>query len=133
MSAPDDGRTELHTAAHENDAALVDRLVDDGADVDAQDSGGFTPLHFAAEYSSVEAARRLLHHGAKVDLTNMHGNTPLFGAVYNAKGRTDLIELLLEHGADPDSVNKHEQSPRGLADLLGDQDAARLFGDPQPR
>ena len=133
MAAPDDGRTELHAAAHENDAALVDRLLDEGADVDAQDSGGFTPLHFAAEYSSVEAARRLLDRGAKVDVTNMHGNTPLFSAVFNSKGQGELIKLLLEHGADPEKENKHGQSPRGLANLIGDHDVAQFFGDPEPR
>lgn len=133
MSPVDDGTTALHDAAMENDAALVDRFVDGGADVDAQDRDGFTPLHMAAEYSAVEAARRLLAHGAKVDVTNVHGNTPLFTAVMNSKGEGDLIKLLLEHGADPEKENKHGNSPRAVANKIANYNVAQFFGDRPPR
>jgi ankyrin repeat protein len=45
------------------------------------------------------ALRALLEHGADPNRTNAHGNTPLFTAVFNSRGRGDLITMLREHGA----------------------------------
>lgn len=59
----------------------------------------------------------------------MFGNTPLFVAVFNSKGRGDLISLLRERGADPLKANKSGQTPAGLARLIGNYDVARLFED----
>lgn len=71
-------------------------LLAAGADLDLQDQAGFTPLHLAAQEYAVDAAR----------------------------GRGGLIRILREHGADPDQANRHGQTPRGLAELIGNFDVA---------
>jgi uncharacterized protein len=38
-----------------------------------------------------------------------------------------MIEQLLSRGADPDVVNRHGQTPRGLAELIGNYDVAQFF------
>ncbi len=122
-------RTPLHYAALENNVAEVTQLLDGAADPNAADRLGFTPLHLAAQTWSLDAARLLLDRGAEVDATNSYGNTPLFIAVFNSKGRGDLIELLRNHGADPLKANKSGQTPVGLARLIGNYDVARFFSD----
>ena len=123
------GRTPLHYAALGNDVAQVVELLGGGADPDISDKQGFTPLHMAAQQGSLEAARALLDGAANVDSVNAFGNTPLFVAVFNSRGRGDLIELLRSRGADPLHVNNSNQSPAGLAKLIGNFDVAQFFGD----
>jgi ankyrin repeat protein len=90
---------------------------------------GFTPLHLAAQEGSVEAARILLDHGAVVDAVNNFGNTPLFVAVFNSRGRGDVIQLLRANGADAHRANNTGQTPVGLARLIGNFDVAQYFAD----
>ena len=123
------GRTPLHYSALSDDAAQVVELLGGGADPDASDKQGFTPLHMAAQQGSLDAARALLDGGASVDSVNAFGNTPLFVAVFNSRGRGDLIELLRSRGADPLHVNNADQTPAGLARLIGNFDVAQFFGD----
>jgi len=95
------GRTPLHYAALANDADAVSELLTEGADPSAPDRLGFTPLHFAAQEGASAAAEILLAAGAQVDAANSDGNTPLSTAVFNSRGRGELIQLLRRRGADP--------------------------------
>ena len=107
----------------------VRRLVADGADPSAADRRGLTPLHFAGQEWAVEAARALLAAGAAVDAKDAYGNTPLHTAIFNSRGRGELIELLRQHGADPNHANHSGQTPLGLARLIGNFDVAQHFAD----
>jgi ankyrin repeat protein len=124
-----DGRSALHMAAHANDAEKVAELIAAGANLGLQDRIGYTPLHMAAQQYSVEAARLLLDAGAAVDPVDAHGNTPLFRATFDSRGRGEMIKLLRKHGADADLVNKHDQTPRGLAHLIGNYDVKQFYED----
>lgn len=123
------GRSRLHYAALNDDAAEVGRLIGEGESPDVQDDQGFTPLHLAAQQSAVLSGAALLGGGATVDATNVFGNTPLFGAVFNSRGHGEMIQLLRSHGADPLHVNNSGQTPVGLARLIGNYDVARFFED----
>jgi ankyrin repeat protein len=100
-----------------------------GDDPNLGDRQGFTPLHFAAQEGSVDVARFLLDWGARVDPLNKYGNSPLFTAVFNSKGRGEMILLLRDHGADPHTVNMSGQTPVGLARLIGNYDVRKFFED----
>ncbi|MBS0535412.1 MAG: ankyrin repeat domain-containing protein [Proteobacteria bacterium] len=54
----------LHAAAARDDAAAIDRLVKDGAALEARDGGGRTPLHVAVHLRQADAARALIRLGA---------------------------------------------------------------------
>jgi ankyrin repeat protein len=123
------GRSALHYAALAGDASEVVRLLADGLDANLGDKDGFTPLHFAAQGWHLEVARALLDGGAEVDAQNRHGNTPLGVAVFNSKGRGELIVLLRERGADAEAVNRYGQSPLGLARLIANYDVRQYFAD----
>lgn len=123
------GRTPLHYAALANDADAVSKLLAEGADPNVADRSGFTPLHFAAEQGAIAAAEILLAAGAQVDATDSHGNTPLAAAVFNSRGRDELIQLLRRHGADPQHPNNTGQTPAGAARLIANYDVAQFFAD----
>lgn len=121
--------TPLHEAATKDDAESAALLLAEGADVLATVREGFTPLHFAALSYSVDTARVLLEAGAAVDAVNIHGNTPLGVAVFESKGRGEMIRLLRAHGADPYHLNKAGRSPLDLARLIANYEVAQYFDD----
>jgi uncharacterized protein len=123
------GRTALHAAAFAGDAAEVRSLLGQGFEPDMADHQGFTPLHLAAQEWREGAGRALLDTGASVDPKNKFGNTPLWIAVFNSRGRGELIDLLRERGADPLSENAHGKSPLSLARLIANYDVRRFFAD----
>jgi len=126
-----DGRSKLHYAATQNAAAWkVQRLIDEGCDVNLHDRHGMTPLHFACQEHSLENARVLLAAGAQIDARDKHGNTPLSKAVFSwREGAGSLIELLRSHGADPFAANNHGVSPIRLARTISNYDVRKFFKD----
>ena len=123
------GRTDLHYAALEGEVVRVRKLLDEGSDPNAADVHGFTPLHFAAQSYEPGITRMLVERGAEVDRVNGHGNTALGLAVYNSRGRGDVIEILLGAGADPDRENNAGVTPRVLAERIANYDIRQFFAD----
>jgi ankyrin repeat protein len=62
-----------------------------------------------------------------VDAQDIHGNTPLSRAVFDSKGRGQVIKLLLSSGANKDLKNKHGISPEDLAKSIGNYDVSKLL------
>ena len=71
-----DGDTPLHHAVDNGDLAMVIRLLDAGADVNAAGRWG-TPLHGAVERGDTAMIRVLGEAGANPDARNDQGGTPL--------------------------------------------------------
>ncbi len=124
-----EGRLPLHYAALADDAGEVVARIAAGDDPNLGDRQGFTPLHLAAQAGAIEAVRVLLDNRAEVDSVNQFGNTPLFVAVFNSKGRGDVIALLRQRGADPLRANNSGQTPVALARLISNYDVAQFFAD----
>ena len=101
---------------------MVDTLVhlESKADVNATDPHGWTPLHFAAEEVLPQMASLLLAKNADPNLKDDAGNTPLHRAVFSARGRDEVVRLLRKAGAKDDVKNKAGETPRSLADRLGE-------------
>lgn len=121
-----DGRqsTALHFAAGYNRVAVVEHLLQHGADVHAKDKGGLVPLHNACSYGHYEVAELLVKHGANVNVADLWKFTPLHEA--SAKGKYEIVKLLLKHGADPNKKNRDGHTPLDLV-KEGDQDVADLL------
>lgn len=62
--------TPLHWAASSDDVAVLDALLDHGADIEAPGAviGGGTPIADAAAFGQWQAAKRLVERGAKTSL-----------------------------------------------------------------
>jgi len=121
-----DGRhsTPLHFAAGYNRLAVVEFLLQHGADVQAKDKGGLVPLHNACSYGHYEVTELLVRAGASVNVSDLWKFTPLHEAA--AKGKYDIVKLLLKHGADATKKNRDGHTPLDLV-RDGDQDIADLL------
>ena len=131
-TAPDarerDGRTALMEPTMKDDRRAAEMLLNSGANPDAQDTRGFSALHFAASDYLPGMASLLLANGASVDLRERNGNTPLFRAVFDSRGRGDVIRVLLQHGADKHLSNHHGVSPADLAETIANYDVRQFMG-----
>jgi ankyrin repeat protein len=116
----DEGRPPLVSAVLGGSLPLLEVLLKGGAEVDARDPHGWTALHFAAQEVLPEMAERLIAKGADVNAQDEEGNTPLARAVFFARGRRAIIDVLRRHGAKDDLPNLAGETPRVLAQRLGE-------------
>uniref|UniRef100_A0ABM0N060 Poly [ADP-ribose] polymerase n=1 Tax=Saccoglossus kowalevskii TaxID=10224 RepID=A0ABM0N060_SACKO len=116
--------TPLHFAAGYNRVAVVEHLLQNGADVHAKDKGGLVPLHNACSYGHYEVTELLVKHGAIVNVADLWKFTPLHEA--SAKGKYEICKLLLKHGADANKKNRDGNTPLDLV-KEGDQDVQDLL------
>ena len=103
QSAGDAGATELHWAAHRDDAALVERLIRAGADVNAANDYGVTPLVLACTNRSTAIVDRLLAAGANPNAAQANGVTPLMECART--GAAPAVAALLARGASVDAAH----------------------------
>lgn len=95
----------LIDAAHRGDGLTVQRLLDQGAPLDARDAQGRTALLVATQANQVQAAQALIAAGADVNAKdNIHDSPYLYAG---ARGLNDILRLTLEHGADLKSTNRY--------------------------
>ena len=125
-----DGMTALHWAAYHDDAALVGRLLDAGADAAAENRYGVTALSLAAENANVAMVERLLAAGADPNTTLPGGETVLMTAART--GRVGVVRALVARGADiaaPEPARGQTAlmwaAAEGHADVVGDADRDR--------
>jgi len=93
--------TPLHIAAKEGCSESIAKLLDAGANLEAQDENGFIPLHVAAMYGNPEAVAALLDAGANIEARNLGDRTPLHRAGWG--GSPENVMVLLDAGADPNA------------------------------
>jgi uncharacterized protein len=95
----------LLTAAAHGDRAAVERLLREGASVDARDGRGRTALLLATRGNHVVVARALIAAGADVNAKDAIHDSPFLYA--GAEGRTEILKLTLAAGADLRSTNRY--------------------------
>lgn len=93
--------TALMKAIEKNDAAAVQKLIAQGANVDELEPNGDAPLVMAAYLGHNEIVRALLEAGADVKAVDPGMKaTALHAASY--AGRTEAAKLLVQHGIEID-------------------------------
>jgi uncharacterized protein len=75
--------TPLHAAAASRSVSIASTLLENGADVNTRQNGGFTPLHAAAQNGQVALIKLLLEYGAQPDVKADNGQTPFDQARQN--------------------------------------------------
>jgi len=88
----------LMIAADLGYVAIVDLLLDRGANIEAEDDLGRRPLLSAAQHGRVEVARRLIDRGASINAVCWEGRSALSNA--RRAGYQALVDLLLARGAE---------------------------------
>ncbi len=110
--------TPLLVASHKGYTKIAAILLENGADMNAQNYGTRLPLHLAAEKGHVEIVKMLISKGADVNATSSHDQwTPLHMAAY--KGQTAVALILLEADADPFVKNIQGSTPLDYAKEKG--------------
>lgn len=114
----------LGDAAKSGDAALVESLLNDGADVNEADSLG-TPLHFAALNGHEDVVTLLSLRGADLGAMSDLLGTPLHAAV--TRSRLGAAAALLTRGADVDARDRDNRTPLHIATKNGSVELVKLL------
>jgi ankyrin repeat protein len=121
--------TPLIAIAGNNDAAMTEFLLSNGANPNEGDSDNITPLAWAAIANRLDVARALLKGGAAVNHVDNFGMTPLLYAASIDFGDTAMLETLLAAGGDVNAKNKQGQTALDLARAFNHTKAASLLGN----
>jgi len=98
-AATTDGMTALHFAAQNGDLAVVQFLIEHGADIKAQDTVfSRSAIHFAAESGNLDTVKYLTEHGANLLDRDGYGATALHYAAKN--NHLDIIKYLVNKKID---------------------------------
>lgn len=139
--------TALHWAASSNDVAVLDALLDAGADIEAPGAvfTGGAPLSDAVVFAQWAAARRLLERGARttiwqaaalgvMDSVRQHLDAEpappqrdLGNALWHAcrAGQLEAAKLLIERGANPHWMGHDRKTPIAIARDSGNAELVR--------
>jgi ankyrin repeat protein len=136
----DHAETPLHWAASSGDVAVLDALLDAGADIEAPGSliGGGPPIADAVVFGQWQAARRLVERGARTNLwqsaalglvdrveAELAGEARTSDEITDAfwqachGGQRETAELLLQRGAELNWLGWDDQTPLDIAAAQG--------------
>jgi ankyrin repeat protein len=122
-----EGRTALHYAASSGNIALVQQLLNRGADIKTEDPNGITALHIAAKEGNTAVMQLLLNHGADTEAKDDDKKTALHTAV--EEGNAAVVQLLLNRGADVHARYQFGCSALHIAVFSGSEAVVQLLLD----
>ena len=124
----DHGRTALTWASQFSHDEVVQILLDNGADVNAQGGEYGDALQAASSGGHEKVVKLLLDKGADLEAKDKYdGATPLWRAAGN--GHEAVVKLLLDKGADPEAKDKSGATPLWRAAESGHEAVVKLLLD----
>ena len=111
----EDGFRPLQLSSRNGHLAVVQCLLENGADVNQTDNRGVSSLWIASYFGHLDVIQCLVNHGADKDKCSMSGCSPLYIAA--DVGHLPVVKYLLEQGADKDKAAIYGTSPLYVAIL----------------
>ncbi|XP_063924177.1 uncharacterized protein LOC135138192 isoform X2 [Zophobas morio] len=104
------GENALHHSLDLNDnMEVINLLLSNGIDINAQNERGTTVLQLACQYNNFESAKTFLDNGSDINMTDNDKNTALHYVCYNEAENdwwSDIsIKLLIDNGIDINAQN----------------------------
>jgi hypothetical protein len=118
------GRVPIYVALAANHMEIARRLAEEETDLTVQTVDGSTLLVAALVAEDEEFVRWALDRGVDVNAIRPKKNYATALMIAAAKGKPEIVELLLSHGADP-GVSNHEN--RTALDLAKNQEVKELL------
>ena len=115
----------LIAAATNESVAVLQLLIDRGANTEVKDEEGRTALHCAVWYGKERSVNLLIENGAAIEAMNPYGYTALITAA--AMDSSNVVKLLLEKGANIEAIGDRGVTPLHNAVKFGRADIARLL------
>lgn len=120
-----DGFTFMHLAVDFGNIAIVQSLIDAGADIQAKDQSGQAAIHTAAVNGRDKIALVLIEAGANINDLDSRGRTPLILATENLQHK--VVKFFLERGASLAIKSQDGHSALDVAKIRDDKDIVHLF------
>jgi ankyrin repeat protein len=115
----------LLQAAAQGNTAVVQQLLDKGANIESKDKNGYTALILAAVFNNTEVVKLLLARGANIEAKNNDGNTALIWAAF--KDKLEVVKLLLANGANINAKNNDGDTALTMATIKSATDVVNLL------
>ncbi|WP_349654861.1 ankyrin repeat domain-containing protein [Neobacillus sp. DY30] len=100
-----DMEEQLIQAVKAKEADTVRRLIEEGVDINTQDSEGRTATMIATYNNDAKTAKILIDAGADVNIQDDMENNPFLYA--GAEGYIEILKLTIKAGADPSITNRY--------------------------
>lgn len=109
-------------------AEQIEKLLDQGADINFKDKEGKTALHWACTYGHFKAVETLIYNGADIHARDYMGSTPLHAVAKHLtprpKEREKIITLLFKFGA---SIYDKDYQDRNVLEISDGQALQRFL------
>ena len=123
------GSTPLHEAVRYGNIEIIEELLAEGANINAQDNIGKSPIMVIMPKEKMEAIYKLMvNYRADLNLKDSYGDTLIHTATM-MHAPESILELLVENGADVNAKNKEGVTPFEIAIQHHDKEMTRFYAN----